>query len=131
VRILVVEDDFAGRQFLIRWLKPFGEVDVAVNGNEALRHFSVALATGEPYGLITLDVMMEEMSGLTALAQMRAVEATYGPDTPRARIIMTTALNDPETVKTAIQGGCDAFLVKPLIKDLLMKKIGELGFAVA
>ena len=63
VKILVVEDDFASRQFLIRWLMEIGEVDVAISGTEALEAFSNALGARSPYDLVTLDIMMPDVAG--------------------------------------------------------------------
>lgn len=125
MKILVVEDDFASRQILIRWLMDIGEVDVAISGNEALEVFSKALGT-DPYSLVTLDIMMPDMAGTTVLVRMRGLESSY-KDLRRARIIMTTALSDAQTVKAAIQGQCDAYLVKPIQKPALFGKLKELG----
>jgi two-component system chemotaxis response regulator CheY len=100
-------------------------VDVAISGNEALEVFSKALGT-DPYTLVTLDIMMPDVSGTTVLVRMRGLESSY-KDVRRAKIIMMTALSDPQTVRAAIQGQCDAYLVKPIQKAALFGKLTELG----
>lgn len=127
MKILVVEDDFASRQFLIRWLMDLGEVDVAISGHEALEMYAKALGT-EPYSLVTLDIMMPDVAGTTVLVRMRGLESSY-KDLRRAKIVMLTALSDPQTVIAAIQGQCDAYLVKPIQKAALFGKLKELGVA--
>jgi two-component system chemotaxis response regulator CheY len=126
VKILVVEDDFASRQFLIRWLMELGQVDVAISGSEALEAFSKALGERTPYDLVTLDVMMPDVAGTTVLVRMRGLESAYS-GLSKAKIVMMTALSDPQTVLVAIQGQCDAYLVKPIQKTSLFGKLKELG----
>jgi|APIni6443716594_1056825.scaffolds.fasta_scaffold1203728_1 two-component system, chemotaxis family, chemotaxis protein CheY len=126
MKILVVEDDFASRQFLIRWLMEIGEVDVAISGTEALEAFSSALGARSPYDLVTLDIMMPDVAGTTVLVQMRGLESSYS-GLPKSKMVMMTALSDPHTVKAAIQGQCDAYLVKPIQRAALFGKLKELG----
>jgi two-component system, chemotaxis family, chemotaxis protein CheY len=126
VKILVVEDDFASRQFLIRWLMEIGDVDVAISGEEALEAFSNALGARRPYDLVTLDIMMPDVAGTTVLVRMRGLESSYS-GLPKVHIVMMTALSDPLTVKAAIQGQCDAYLVKPIQRAALFGKLKELG----
>lgn len=64
MKTLIVEDDFTSRLFLQEVLKEFGEIHLAVNGQEGLTAFQEALNQGKPYNLICLDIMMPEMSCL-------------------------------------------------------------------
>ena len=47
MHILVVEDDYISRRLLCRYLEPFGECDVAVNGEEAVAAVKRAVEKGE------------------------------------------------------------------------------------
>jgi two-component system chemotaxis response regulator CheY len=128
MRILVAEDDFSARLVLHHLLKDYGTVDVAVDGREAVEAFHAALAAGEPYRLVCLDIMMPEMDGQEALRQMRALEAERGILSSRgAKIVMTTALDDPKTVVEAFKGLCDTYLVKPIDKEALRLAIARVG----
>lgn len=128
MRILVAEDDFSARLVLQRLLKDYGSVDVAVDGREAVEAFRAALEAGEPYRLVCLDIMMPDLDGQEALRQMRALEAERGiRSTCGAKIVMTTALDDPKTVVEAFKGLCDTYLVKPIDKEALRLAMARVG----
>ncbi|MDO3377763.1 response regulator [Geoalkalibacter halelectricus] len=127
MRILIVEDDFTSRRLMQKLLEPVGECEQAVNGREALDAFEAAHREGRPYRLICLDIMMPEMDGQDVLKVMRRREAELGV-APRdeARIIMTTALDQPRDVVEAFyRGGCTDYLVKPIDKKILLNKLRE------
>ena len=48
MKALIAEDDFTSRLLLQKFLSPFGEVHVAVNGAEALEAFREAKKNGDP-----------------------------------------------------------------------------------
>lgn len=131
MRILVAEDDFSARMVLQHLLKEHGSVDVAVNGREAVDAFRAALEAEEPYQVVCLDIMMPEMDGLEALREIRATEARLGIASAHgAKIIMTTALDDPKNVIEAFKGLCDTYLVKPIDKENLriaLVRVGVIG----
>lgn len=92
-RILICEEGFGSRKILARILSDVGEVDVAINGREALDAVRSARESGEPYDIITLDLMMPEMDGQEALRRIRELEER--DHTERATILITTATNGP------------------------------------
>ncbi|HUI10410.1 MAG TPA: response regulator [Bacteroidota bacterium] len=130
MKTLIVEDDYASRMILMRLLLPYGETEVAANGKEAVTAFAAALHSGSPYELVCLDIMLPEMDGRTALREFRALESAAGGGVRPARIIMTTALGDRESV-VAVAHLCDAYLVKPVEKRRLIGCLEEFGFAPA
>lgn len=120
MKILVVEDDFTSRLLLHDLLKEHGTIHVAVNGREAVEAVRLALAAGEPYDLVCLDIMMPEMDGQEALRGIRELEEAGGILSNRgAKIVMTTVLDDPRSVMKAFSGLCDAYLYKPIDKARL------------
>ena len=128
MKTLIVEDDFTCRLLLQELIKSFGPSHVAVNGKEAVEAVYWALATGEPYDLICLDIMMPEMDGLEALRQIREQEDARGiPPSNGAKIIMTTALTDTKNVIVAYMSQCDAYLTKPIQKSKLLEELCKLG----
>ena len=128
MRTLVVEDDFTSRLLLQELLKKYGPCHIAVNGREAVEAVRLSLEIGEPYNLICLDIMMPEMDGQEALRQIRNEEETRGiMSSSGAKILMTTALGDPKNVMKAFGGLCDAYLIKPVRSDELMKELRKLG----
>jgi hypothetical protein len=49
MKILIVEDEFVSRKLMCHLLSGMGTVDVAVNGEEAIAAFRIALEESKPY----------------------------------------------------------------------------------
>ncbi len=132
MKMLVAEDDYPSRHLLQRYLLPFGESHAAANGKEALDAFMAAENEGRPFDLICLDIMMPEMDGHTVLRRIREYEKDAGrPPEKRVKIIMTTARSDESSVRSAIVAACDAYMVKPIEKSVLVQKLRALGMIPA
>jgi len=115
LRILLVEDDFACRLLLQTFLSRYGQCHIAVNGEEAVDAFRIALDCGQPYDLICMDIMMPVMDGREAVRQVRALEESQGIlSTFGARIFMTTTVQEIKEVFLCFKELCDAYLMKPL-----------------
>lgn len=126
MRILIVEDDFASRKFMLRFLSQYGECDITVDGTEAVEAFGMVLDTEEGYDLICLDIMMPGVDGYQALKRIREIENRKGiPKEKAVKIIMTTALNEKKNVTKAFDLGCTAYAGKPIdlekFKNVLRK----------
>lgn len=118
MKILIAEDDFASRKFMLRFLSKYGECDVTVDGLEAVDAFTMALDADDGYDLVCLDIMMPELDGYQALKQMREYEKQKGiSEEQGAKIIMTTALNEGRNVTKAFDLGCVAYAGKPIDQD--------------
>ncbi|MBH1940352.1 response regulator [Mobilitalea sibirica] len=118
MRILIAEDDFASRKFMLRFLSKHGECDVTVDGAEAVEAFTMALEANEGYDLICLDIMMPVLDGYQALKAIREIEFSKGiSEDRRAKIIMTTALNEGRNVTKAFELGCTAYAGKPIDQE--------------
>ena len=128
MRILLAEDDFATRKFMISFLSKYGECDVTVDGMEAVDAFMMALEDDEPYDLVCLDIMMPVMDGYQALMGIRNLEKERNiPQEEGVKVIMKTALNDEQNVKMAFDLGCTIYSGKPIDKtrfEQAMKKLG-------
>lgn len=125
MKVLVAEDDSASRLLLQELLKPYGEVHTAINGRDAIATFHLAMTQGEPYDLVCLDIVMPGMDGHEVLTAIRNMEAGQA----YTRIIMTTALADPDSVERAILECCDAYIVKPITREVLRSRLVSLGLA--
>ena len=129
MRVLVVEDDLTSRMILQRYLSPYGENNVAVNGTEAIEAFQLATDENEPYDLVCLDILMPEMDGQEVLKIIREIEEKAGSrGLDRAKVIMTTALGDRKNIMESFREQCDGYLVKPIDKKKFLKLLGSLGF---
>lgn len=128
MRILIAEDDLASRKYMLKILEPYGNCDFTVNGLETLDAFLLAIDENEPYDLICLDIMMPKADGIKVLKTIRQIEKqNKTPDSNRVKVIMTTALNDTETVNNSYGLGCEAYAAKPIDREKLIKVIKKLG----
>lgn len=118
MKILIAEDDFASRKFMLRFLSKYGDCDITVDGMEAVDAFLMALEADEGYDLVCLDIMMPVLDGYQALKAMRDIEKDKGvPEEKAAKIIMTTALNEGRNVTKAFELGCVAYAGKPIDQE--------------
>ncbi|MDK2808181.1 MAG: two-component system, chemotaxis family, chemotaxis protein CheY [Clostridiales bacterium] len=128
MKILIAEDDFASRKFMLRFLSKFGECDITVDGEEAVEAFTMALDAEDGYDLVCLDIMMPGMDGYQALKQMREIELERNiSEEDSAKIIMTTALNEGRNVTKAFEYGCVAYAGKPIDQEKFENVIRKLG----
>jgi two-component system chemotaxis response regulator CheY len=126
MRALIVEDEFLSRKVLKAFIMARFEVEIVVNGREAIEAFKLAHTEGQPYDLILMDIMMPEIDGIEALRHIREIEDREG--LARAKVIMTTALDDPQTVmKSFYDGEASAYIVKPVVKEKLYRELEKLG----
>ncbi|WP_252231651.1 response regulator [Clostridium sp. ZBS15] len=127
MRFLVAEDDYASRYFLVKILEKNGKCDTAVDGLEAINAYLKAEKEKEPYDLICLDIMMPKLDGLKALKVIKDIENQKGvEEKKKVKMIITTALNDNQSVMTAEELGCEAFIWKPIDTEkfiLILKKL--------
>ena len=128
MRSLIVEDDFTARRLMQIYLASFGECAVAINGVEAINAVNQAFEDDNPYDLICLDIMMPEMDGVTALDHIRRIEKQNGINgLSCAKVIMTTAKDQPDDIFGAFKTGCEAYMIKPIRKPELIEEIRNLG----
>ncbi len=118
MRVLIAEDDFASRKFMLRFLSKYGECDITVDGLEAVEAFTMALEENEGYDLVCLDIMMPGLDGYQALKKIREIEKEkLVPEDKAVKIIMTTALNEGKNVTKAFELGCTAYAGKPIDQE--------------
>lgn len=128
MRILIVEDDFASRKFLSKFLSAYGDCDITVDGIEGLEAFMLAWDEGNPYDLICLDIMMPNLDGEKTLEMIRKIEKEKGiTEEERVKIIMTTALGETDRVFKAFESGCEAYATKPIDTEKLVEVLKKLG----
>jgi two-component system chemotaxis response regulator CheY len=114
---------------MARFVAPWAIAEVAHDGQQALQMIRARMANNEPFDLILLDVMMPILDGQQALAELRQLEHSHGiQHAYRARVVMTTALDDGTSITAAFRMKCDAYLVKPIRQAELHKRIEEFGF---
>ncbi len=68
--------------------------------------------------LVTMDITMPEMDGITALQKIKTID-------PNARVIMVSAMGQQSMVIKAIQAGAKDFIVKPFEPDRVLETISK------
>ena len=129
MKMLVVEDDFGSRRMMQKLLEPYGDVDVVVDGEEAVDAFKLAWEESRPYDIIFMDIMMPKMDGHEALKRLRELEREMGvKPANEAKVIMTSVLEDPKNVIEAYYGGsATSYLIKPIDREKLEDELERLG----
>jgi class 3 adenylate cyclase len=112
--ILIAEDNRVNRLLLARGLEQEGHAVVfAENGREALE-----LLGRQPFDLLLLDVLMPELDGYEVLAKLK--------DDPHLReipVIVTSALDELDSVVRCLEMGAEDYLTKPVNPVLLNARI--------
>ena len=104
IRILVIDDDAAGRRRVEAILQREGfEVDAAVGGLEGLQAMR-----SRPPDLVVCDIRMPGMDGFGVLAQ-----AQSDPALARIPFILLTALSEQGALRKGMDSGADDYLTKP------------------
>ncbi len=128
MRSLVVDDEFVALSKLKTLLEAYGQVDTASDGPRALELFRQALEARNPYHLVTLDIEMPGMDGVNLLRKLVQEEHIRGA--MLSRKIMVTAASSKANVWMSLLAKCDAFLVKPVRREVLEKHLAALGLVV-
>jgi CheY-like chemotaxis protein len=102
--ILVVDDDASIRAMFARALERLGDVEVAVNGDDALSKLSA-----KAYDAVTLDLAMPKVDGFAVLESLSAPSAK-NHHTP---VIVITANPQDQAMTKVFHAGAMLFLTKP------------------
>ena len=128
MKILIAEDDRVSRTFLQKFMQGYGEVEVAVDGMEAVDMYMDFIKKNDRYDLLCLDIMMPKVDGLKVLKVIRQIEKQQNiPAEEHLKIIMMTALADVGYVDEAFRQGCDAYASKPVDTEKVQEVMIKLG----
>ena len=114
-RILIVDDASFMRMMIKDILVKNGYevVGEAADGAQAVTMYKELKPD-----LVTMDITMPEMDGITALKNIRA-------ENPNAVVIMCSAMGQQAMVIDAIQAGAKDFIVKPFHADRVLEAISK------
>lgn len=121
-KILLVEDDETLSETYIQRFSAEGfDVKRVPNGEEAL---SAALSFKPD--LVLLDIMMPKVNGFDVLDILRNT-----PETVNSRIVVLSALSQPEDMEKAKELGADDYLVKSqvVLADIVDRVKQHLGIS--
>jgi PAS domain S-box-containing protein len=113
LRVLVVEDNFDMREYIVGLLADHYTVDTAPNGTVALE-----MARASPPDLVLTDVMLPDLDGFGLLAAMRSNTGTM-----HVPIVMLSARAGDEATIEGLEAGADDYLTKPFTGRELLARI--------
>jgi len=114
IRILVAEDHLVARvgvSTIVNLQPDMTVVAEAANGQQAIELYRTHLPD-----VTLLDLRMPILSGIEAAAAIHR-------DFPRARLIALTTYGGDEDIRRALQAGVQAYLMKDILHDELLKAI--------
>lgn len=129
LNVLTVDDDEVTQFHANQLLQPLGRVRMAYSGMDAVARVKEALASGEGYDLIFMDVMMPGLDGLTTVREIvHCYNESRIPLEQRPKIIMLSSVEERDTQIDALYAcGADHYMTKPLDSDMLTAFLGALG----
>jgi two-component system chemotaxis response regulator CheY len=114
-RILIVDDAAFMRMMIKDILTKNGYqiVGEAADGAQAIEKYKETSPD-----LITMDITMPEMDGITALKEIKKLNSNV-------KVIMCSAMGQQAMVIDAIQAGAKDFIVKPFQADRVLEAISK------
>jgi NarL family two-component system response regulator LiaR len=114
INIMIVDDHLLVRDGLELLVSTFDNIWVVGKAEDGAQ--AVTLAAELQPDVILMDIMMPEMDGPTATAQIRATQ-------PQIQIVALTSFVDEELIKQAIKAGAIAYLLKNASAEQLIQAI--------
>ncbi|MFO7833763.1 MAG: response regulator [Halohasta sp.] len=113
-RALVVDDSSFQRTIVSNTIEDWFEiVATAENGKEAIDQFKE-----ERPDVITMDIMMPEMDGITAVKNIKDIS-------PETIIVMVTSVKQKEKMREAARAGADGYVTKPVNTEKLRDEFAD------
>lgn len=112
-QILIV-DDAAFMRMMVKDILTKNDYEVAAEAEDGKK--AVELYKELAPDLVTMDITMPEMDGITALKKIKEYN-------PNAKVIMCSAMGQQAMVVDAIQAGAKDFIVKPFQADRVIEAI--------
>ncbi|MHC4990696.1 MAG: ATP-binding protein [Planctomycetota bacterium] len=115
--LLLVDDNLDNERIISFILLNWGAaVEIARDGAEAMRKIVDAEQRGERFDLVLMDMEMPVMDGYTAVERLRKI----GVDLPILALTAHAMIGDEER---CLRIGCNAYLSKPVVPEVLLETI--------
>ncbi len=120
LKFLIIDDDPDTRNLIKVLLRKSGfkNVTSVSDGEEGFRFMKQSIEDGDPVEFILADWNMPNLNGLDLLKKINE-----DPRFANIPFIMVTADNDRDHVLEVLSSGVADYMVKPIIVDVLLKKI--------
>ncbi|MFX4261357.1 response regulator [Pelotomaculum propionicicum] len=112
-KIMIVDDSSFARKMI---------KDILVSeGYEVIGEFESGGASVDEYtrlkpDLVTMDIIMHEMSGIDALERILTIDKD-------ARVIIVSFMNNNDSIKKSLQAGALDFVTKPFSRERLLEAV--------
>lgn len=116
-RILVVDDSIFISSQMTRILNSGGYSVIGVAG-DGETGFALYKQHYPNVDLVTLDITMPGMDGITALKKILSFD-------PKANVIMVTAISKEDLVKEALLTGAKNYIVKPITQTTVLDRVAS------
>ncbi len=116
LKILIVDDSLIMRKNLARNLKVLGH-EIIAEAEDG--HISINLYESLKPDLVTMDITMPGMDGITAVKKIKGIDA-------ETNIIMVTSHGQEAMVMDALKSGAKGYMLKPVTPDKLREAIGRI-----
>lgn len=111
--VLVVEDDAAQREYVVRALSNEYKIITAQNGGEGLD-----MATTQCPDIVITDINMPIMNGYEFCRRLRG-----NMETSHIAIVMISGMTERENVIYGLESGADDYICKPLDMAVLKARV--------
>ena len=117
-RVLVVDDSiFVAKQLgQILTSEGYEIVATAADGKEGVDKYKELCPNVD---LVTMDITMPRMDGITALEQIMAFDKN-------AKVVMVSALGKEELVRKSLMLGAKSYIIKPLDRKKVLERISKI-----
>ena len=115
-KVLIVDDAAFMRMSIKRILEKngFQIIGEAENGQVGVKKY----AELNP-DIVTLDITMPEMDGITALKEIRKIDCN-------AKVVIVSAMGQEGYVREAVMCGAKSFIVKPFTEEHFIKALNSI-----
>ncbi len=116
-RVLVVDDSMFVAKQLSQILSSecYEVIATAADGKEGVDKCKELCPNVD---LVTMDITMPKMDGITALEQIMAFDKN-------AKVVMVSALGKEELVKKSLMTGAKSYIIKPLDRKKVLERIAK------
>ncbi len=119
ISVLYVEDEFAPREALARFLsRRVSKVYVASSGKEGLKLFE---KKATEIDLILTDIAMPEMNGIEMVENIKKIN-------DEVSVIFLTAHSEVSYLKKSIELGADGYILKPVEYEKLINTMHKVVY---
>jgi two-component system cell cycle response regulator len=116
LNLLFVDDDaLVNKSFSLIFKKYFKNIYKAYNGEEGLEIFK-----NNHIDIVISDIQMPIMNGIEMAKEIKKINEEIP-------IIFMTAFDESKYLKEAIEIGVEAYILKPIDKEILIKKLNKIG----